>query len=126
MTMGFWDLVQRYRDDSGASEAWIMRKAGLNKGAFTAWRKRGIPVLPEPDQVAGLARALRVSQQEVVDSILETTQFFAQAELHGLGILSATAEITRPEGDVIDPNEPLPEEPEPRSDTDAGDQARDQ
>lgn len=75
MAVSFWDLVQRYRDESGASEAWIMRRAGLNKGTFTAWRQRGIPSLPERSQLQALADALRVDYAVLLDTILRDTGY---------------------------------------------------
>jgi hypothetical protein len=70
MAMSFWDLLQRYRDATGASEAWVMRKAELNKGTFSAWRQRGIPVLPARRTLVLLSAVLKVDYELLVATIL--------------------------------------------------------
>lgn len=74
----FWDLVQAYRDETGASEAWIMRRAGLNKGAFSAWRARGIPRLPDHDHLVALSEVLRVDYETLLDTILRDTNYLPE------------------------------------------------
>jgi hypothetical protein len=74
-----WDLVQAYRDETGASEAWIMRRAGLNKGTFTAWRQRGIPRLPEHVQLIALADALKIPYEVLLNAVLHDTSYLPEA-----------------------------------------------
>jgi hypothetical protein len=73
MSRTFWQMLQDYLDDTGATEASVMRRAGLNKGAFAAWRRRGIPALPEPGQLVRLARAIKVDYDELLTAILHET-----------------------------------------------------
>lgn len=76
--MSFWDLLQAYRDETGASEAWVMRRAGLNKGAFTAWRARGIPALPDHDQLVALSDVLRVDYTVLLEAVLRDTNYLPE------------------------------------------------
>lgn len=69
----FWRMLQDYLDDTGATEASVMRRAGLNKGAFAAWRRRGIPALPGPTEMVRLARALKVDYEDLLQAILHET-----------------------------------------------------
>lgn len=71
MAMDFWQLLAQFRDETGASEAWVLRKAAMNHGTFSAWRKRGIPMLPEPEDLDRLADTLKVDFDVLVDSMLE-------------------------------------------------------
>lgn len=71
----FWDLVQRAKDETGASESWILKRSGMNHGAFTAWRSRGIPVLPPRGQLLLLANALRVDYEYLIEVILHETKY---------------------------------------------------
>lgn len=80
MPVTIWDLITAYRDETGATEAWIMRKAGLNKGAFTAWRKRGVPVLPERPVLFALAETLRVDYETVVLAMLHAGKYLPEEE----------------------------------------------
>lgn len=79
VTVTFWDLVQRHRDSTGASEAWIMRRAGLNKGAFTAWRARGVPALPERRQLLALAEVLRVDYETLLVAMLHDAKYLPES-----------------------------------------------
>lgn len=65
-----WDLVEHYCNDTGATEAAILRKADLNKGTFAAWRKRGIPTLPARDQLVRLAAVLKVDYETLLVAVL--------------------------------------------------------
>lgn len=71
----FWELVERAKQDTGASEAWILKSADMNHGAFSAWRSRGIPVLPPRRNLLLLARALRVDYEYLIDVILHDTEY---------------------------------------------------
>lgn len=66
----FWDLLQQVKDETGATEAWILRRSELNHGAFTAWRSRGIPVLPLRRQLLLLADAMKVDYEFLIEVIL--------------------------------------------------------
>jgi hypothetical protein len=74
----FWDLVQHYCDDTGATEAAVQRKAGLNHGTFTAWRARGVPALPKLDVVLALADTLRVDYEDLVRSLLVSADYLPE------------------------------------------------
>lgn len=78
MTMSFWDLVQKYVDETGATEASIMRRARLNKGTFTAWRARGVPSLPSRGQMLRLADAMRVDYETVLMAVLHDTKYLPE------------------------------------------------
>lgn len=95
MAMSFWDMVATYRDSSGASEAWIMRRAGLNKGAFSAWRKRGIPALPPRADLVRLAEVLRVDYEQMVIAMLHDAEYLPEeaARARGLEIERRLSEI---------------------------------
>lgn len=71
----FWDLVQRAKDETGTSESWILKQSGMNHGAFTAWRNRGIPVLPPRGQLLLLAHHLRVDYEHLIEVILHDTKY---------------------------------------------------
>lgn len=79
MPVTIWDLITAYRDETGATEAWIMRKAGLNKGAFTAWRKRGVPVLPDRPTLFRLAETLRADYETVVMAMLHAGKYLPES-----------------------------------------------
>lgn len=79
MTMSFWDLVQNHVDTWGARESAIMRRAGLNKGTFTAWRQRGIPALPTHQQLVRLADTLHVDYELLLETILRDLQYLPEA-----------------------------------------------
>lgn len=76
--MSLWDLVQRYIDDTGATEASIMRRAGLNKGTFTAWRARGVPQLPLRKHLLGLAEALKMDYETVLTAVLHDAKYLPE------------------------------------------------
>lgn len=76
--MSFWALVQDYCDKHDVTEAWLMRRAGLNKGAFTAWRARGVPGLPTHAQVVGLAGALGVDYGELLNALLHESRYLPE------------------------------------------------
>jgi hypothetical protein len=71
----FWDLLQHYCDDTGATEAAVQRKARLNHGTFTAWRARGVPALPRVDVLVALADTLRVDYEELVHALLVSAEY---------------------------------------------------
>lgn len=73
--MGFWELLQTVIDDRDTTEAKILKRAGLGKGTFSAWRARGIPTLPRKEQILSLAEAMRIPPGEVVAAILVTAGF---------------------------------------------------
>lgn len=75
MPVTFWDLLQDYCDDTGATEAAVQRKARLNHGTFTAWRARGVPALPKVDVVVALADTLRVDYEELVHALLVSAEY---------------------------------------------------
>ncbi|GEP33486.1 hypothetical protein NSZ01_12540 [Nocardioides szechwanensis] len=75
MPVTFWDLLQHYCDDTGATEAAVQRKARLNHGTFTAWRARGVPALPKVDVVVALADTLRVDYEELVHALLVSAEY---------------------------------------------------
>lgn len=77
--MSLWTLIQKYCDDTGAKEAAVMRRAGLNKGAFAAWRQRGIPSLPTRRDVLGLAAALHTDYETVLTAILHDTKYLPES-----------------------------------------------
>lgn len=79
MSVTFWDLLHHYCDDTGATEAAVQRKAGLNHGTFTAWRARGVPALPRVDVVVALADTLRVDYEELVDALLVSAEYLPAA-----------------------------------------------
>lgn len=91
--MSLWTLVQNYCDNTGAKEAAVMRRAGLNKGAFAAWRQRGIPSLPSRRDVLGLAAALQTDYETVLTAILHDTKYLpesvARSEQQRLDALNA-------------------------------------
>lgn len=71
----FWDLLQRVKDETGTSEAWVLKQADLNHGTFSAWRKRGIPVLPPRRNLLLMAHAMRVDYEHLIDVILHDTGY---------------------------------------------------
>jgi hypothetical protein len=75
----FWELLQHYCDDTGATEAAVQRKAGLNHGTFTAWRARGVPALPKVDVVVALADALKVDYEDLVHALLVSAEYLPGA-----------------------------------------------
>lgn len=77
--MDFWELIRNHCDETGATEAWIMRRAGLSTKTFTAWRVRGIPTLPKQSQILGLAEALRRPYDDVLQAILVSTGYVPEA-----------------------------------------------
>lgn len=77
--MSLWTLVANYCDETGATEAAVMRKAGLNKGTFSAWRARGVPALPHRAHVIGLAEALRVDYETVIMAILHDAKYLPES-----------------------------------------------
>lgn len=79
MLMSLWDLIQRYVDETGATEAAIMRRANLNKGTFTAWRARGVPSLPSRGNMLDLAEALKVDYETVLNAVLYETAYLPEA-----------------------------------------------
>ena len=81
MGMSFWDLLQAYRDDSGASVAWVMRRAGLNSGTFSAWRARGIPALPKREHLEALAGVLRVEYATLLEAVLRDIGYAPEDDL---------------------------------------------
>lgn len=89
MPVTFWDLLQDYCDDTGATEAAVQRKARLNHGTFTAWRARGVPALPKVDVVVALADTLRVDYEELVHALLVSAEYLP-------------AEVARARVDVAD------------------------
>ncbi|WP_193606722.1 hypothetical protein [Nocardioides lijunqiniae] len=88
MSTTFWELVESYCDDTGATEAAVQRKAGLNHGTFTAWRARGVPALPKVDVVVALADALKVDYEDLVRALLVSAEYLpaqvARARADGL------------------------------------------
>ncbi|WP_134741119.1 hypothetical protein [Nocardioides sp. 503] len=75
MSTTFWELLQHYCDDTGATEAAVQRKAGLNHGTFTAWRARGVPALPKVEVVVALADALKVDYEDLVGALLVSAEY---------------------------------------------------
>ncbi len=75
MPVTFWDLLQHYCDDTGATEAAVQRKARLNHGTFIAWRARGVPALPKVEVVVALADTLRVDYEELVRALLVSAEY---------------------------------------------------
>ncbi|MCD4532673.1 hypothetical protein LRP67_01035 [Nocardioides sp. cx-169] len=75
MPATFWELLQHYCDDTGATEAAVQRKARLNHGTFTAWRARGVPALPRVDVVVALADTLRVDYEDLVRALLVSAEY---------------------------------------------------
>jgi len=75
VSVTFWELLQHYCDDTGATEAAVQRKARLNHGTFTAWRARGVPALPKVDVVVALADTLRVDYEELVHALLVSAEY---------------------------------------------------
>lgn len=75
MSATFWELLQHYCDDTGATEAAVQRKARLNHGTFTAWRARGVPALPKVDVVVALADTLKVDYEDLVRSLLVSAEY---------------------------------------------------
>lgn len=73
--MTIWELIQQYCDDTGATEAAVQRKALLNKGTFSAWRRRGVPALPTHAQILGLAHALKTPYETVLEALIESTNY---------------------------------------------------
>ncbi|WP_193611158.1 hypothetical protein [Nocardioides lijunqiniae] len=88
MSTTFWELVESYCDDTGATEAAVQRRAGLNHGTFTAWRARGVPALPKVDVVVALADALKVDYEDLVRALLVSAEYLpaqvARARADGL------------------------------------------
>lgn len=93
MSRTFWQMLQDYLDDTGATEASVMRRAGLNKGAFAAWRRRGIPALPEPGQLVRLARAVKVDYEELLNAILHETGHLPLTTAERFATMDAPEEI---------------------------------
>lgn len=73
--MSIWKLLQDYIDETGATEASVLRRADLNKGTFTAWRARGVPTLPSQWQLVGLANALHRPYEEVLRAVLHDAKY---------------------------------------------------
>lgn len=73
--MGFWELLQSVIDERDTTEARILKRAELGKGTFSAWRARGIPMLPSKEQILALSKAMRVEPGDLVIAILITAGF---------------------------------------------------
>lgn len=78
VAVSMWKLIQTYCDDTGATEASILRRAGLNKGTFSAWRARGVPELPGRDQIMALADAIKVDYATLLEGILYDAQYLPE------------------------------------------------
>lgn len=77
--VSLWALVDDYIADTGATEASIMRRAGLGKGTFTAWKKRGVPGLPSRGDILGLSAALKVDYETVLRALLHDARYLPEA-----------------------------------------------
>lgn len=97
MPMSIWVLIQDYIDQTGATEASIQRRAGLNKGTFTAWRARGVPALPAREHLIGLADALHVDYETALSAILHDCSYLPEQAARDFGVQEARRRLERVE-----------------------------
>ena len=76
--VSIWHLIQKYLDETGATEASVLRRANLNKGLFSAWRARGVPALPTRAQLLAIAEAIKTPYEEVLEAALHDCRYLPE------------------------------------------------
>lgn len=95
MSMSFWTLLNDFCDQQDRTEAWVLRRAVLGKGTFSAWRARGIPALPEHSAIVGLADAMNLSYWDVLEAVLHDTLYLPEINARAVQGTNSEAEQER-------------------------------
>ncbi len=69
------ELIDRYRNSHGVSEAELARRIGVTRENLRKWRTNGVRRLPERDNLAAVARVTGRAYRDVLSAALFDTGY---------------------------------------------------
>lgn len=75
-------LVEAYMHDSGATQNAVARLSGIDERTFSSWKSRR--TLPDPIDLANLARVTRQPYRLVLDAALTDAGWLPEPDLENL------------------------------------------
>jgi transcriptional regulator with XRE-family HTH domain len=85
------ELIDRYRNAHGVSEAELARRIGISRENLRKWRANGVSRLPDRTNLAAVARVIGRPYREILSAALFDTGYLTDAQ----------AAIPRPYGEVL-------------------------